>query len=245
MRADDPERKSAREQFLGAVRSVYGLELGGRHAVPYADGRLKGFLSAYRFKPARAKCTIVLFGGLRQLWTATRGRLASWAYTLNVASLPQRLTSLAIVTALSGSPAALSACMALCLQGVATATSHTDSKSAGHGAHVAAVAQAGVSAHAHHGSPVSNESATGTAAASSHSWSEARVSASCTNCCPEGQAMMVAGPGVERIDVKSFSATPIASRMTSFLVTLPGLGASPPGPPGPPPPNRAPLALRI
>ena len=32
--------------------------------------------------------------------------------------LPKRLTSLAIVIALSGSPAVLSACMALCLQGV-------------------------------------------------------------------------------------------------------------------------------
>ena len=63
MRPDDPERKSAREKFLGAVRSVYALELGERHAVPYADGRISGFLPAYRFKPPRAKSTIVLFGG--------------------------------------------------------------------------------------------------------------------------------------------------------------------------------------
>jgi len=63
MRADDPERKSAREKFLGAVRSAYGLELGERHAVPYADGRIRGFLPAYRFKPPRAKSTIVFFGG--------------------------------------------------------------------------------------------------------------------------------------------------------------------------------------
>lgn len=63
LRPDDPERKSAREKFLGAVRSVYGLELGERHAVPYADGRIRGFLPAYRFKPPRAKCTIVFFGG--------------------------------------------------------------------------------------------------------------------------------------------------------------------------------------
>lgn len=63
MRPDDPERKSAREKFPGAVRSVYGLELGERHAVPYADGRLSGFLPAYRFKPPRAQCTIVFFGG--------------------------------------------------------------------------------------------------------------------------------------------------------------------------------------
>ena len=63
MRPDDPERRSTREKFLEALRSVYGLELGERHAVPYVDGRIRGFLPAYRFKPPRAKCTIVLVGG--------------------------------------------------------------------------------------------------------------------------------------------------------------------------------------
>ncbi len=63
MRVDDPDRKPAREKFLGAVRSVYGAELGDRHAVPYADGNVSGFLPAYRFKPSRAKSTIVFFGG--------------------------------------------------------------------------------------------------------------------------------------------------------------------------------------
>ena len=63
MRVDDPERKIAREKFLEVVRSVYRPELGERHPVPYADGLIKGFLPAYRFKPPRAKCTIVFFGG--------------------------------------------------------------------------------------------------------------------------------------------------------------------------------------
>lgn len=63
MRADDPERKSARERFLGALRSVYRRELGERHAVPYADDRIRGFLPAYRFRPPRAKGTMVFFGG--------------------------------------------------------------------------------------------------------------------------------------------------------------------------------------
>ena len=63
MRPDDPERKDARTRFLEAMRSVYGLELSERHAVPYAEGRLSGFLPAYRFKPPRVKCTIVFFGG--------------------------------------------------------------------------------------------------------------------------------------------------------------------------------------
>ena len=179
--------------------------------------------------------------------TATRSRLATWAYTRNVASWPKRLTSFAIVIALSGSPAMLSACMALCLQGVATAASHPDSQSAGHAAHVAAAVPAGASAHAHHGSRVSNESAaTGSATGSSHHLSETRLGTPCTNCCPEGQGTMVAGPGVERIDAKAFSATPLASRMTSFLAPLSGLGAPPPSPPVPPPsPTRALRVLRI
>ena len=63
MQVDDPERKDARTRFLEAMRSVYGLELGERHAVPYAEGPLSGFLPAYRFKPLRAKCTIIFFGG--------------------------------------------------------------------------------------------------------------------------------------------------------------------------------------
>ena len=63
MRPDDPERKEARANFLQAMDSVYGLELGERHTVPYAEDRISGFLPAYRFKPPRAKCTIIFFGG--------------------------------------------------------------------------------------------------------------------------------------------------------------------------------------
>ena len=63
MMVDDPDRKSAREKFLGAVRSIYGAELGERYAVPYADGNVSGFLPAYRLKSSCAKGTIVFFGG--------------------------------------------------------------------------------------------------------------------------------------------------------------------------------------
>ena len=63
MSANDPDRKVARERFLAALRSVYGLGQGERHAVPYADGRISGVLPAYRFTPPRAKRTIVFFGG--------------------------------------------------------------------------------------------------------------------------------------------------------------------------------------
>jgi alpha-beta hydrolase superfamily lysophospholipase len=63
MRADDSDRKSAREKFLCVVRSVYGLDQIERHAIPYADGHIEGFLPAYRFTPAHSKGTIVFCGG--------------------------------------------------------------------------------------------------------------------------------------------------------------------------------------
>ena len=63
MMINDPDRMDAREKFLMAVRSVYEAELGDRHAVPYTDGKIGGFLPAYRFKPTHAKATIVVFGG--------------------------------------------------------------------------------------------------------------------------------------------------------------------------------------
>jgi hypothetical protein len=62
MRADDRDRKNTRDNFLGAVRSVYGFEQIKRHAVPYSDGHVEGFLPAYRFTPVTSKGTIVFFG---------------------------------------------------------------------------------------------------------------------------------------------------------------------------------------
>lgn len=63
MRAADPDRKYARDSFLAAVRSVYGIARSEVHAVPYVDGPIKGHLPAYRFEPPDAKRTIVFFGG--------------------------------------------------------------------------------------------------------------------------------------------------------------------------------------
>ena len=63
MMIDDPDRKNAREKFLSSVRSIYAADLGDRHAVPYADGNVGGFLPAYRLKSPHAKGTVVFFGG--------------------------------------------------------------------------------------------------------------------------------------------------------------------------------------
>ena len=63
MRTDDPDRRNARDEFLNAVRSVYGLDKLGRHEVPYAAEGAGGVLPAYRFTPRHSKGTIVFFGG--------------------------------------------------------------------------------------------------------------------------------------------------------------------------------------
>jgi pimeloyl-ACP methyl ester carboxylesterase len=63
MGTDDPDRKSARESFLCAVRSAYDLDQIGYYAIPYADGHITGFLPAYRFTSIQSKGTIVFFGG--------------------------------------------------------------------------------------------------------------------------------------------------------------------------------------
>ena len=42
MRTDDPDRRNARDEFLSAVRSVYGLDQIGCHAVPYAAEGARG-----------------------------------------------------------------------------------------------------------------------------------------------------------------------------------------------------------
>jgi len=63
MRPGDPDRKSARDNFVRAVRSVYGLDLGARFAIPYADGHVEGLRPAYRFTPPQSTGTIIFFGG--------------------------------------------------------------------------------------------------------------------------------------------------------------------------------------
>ena len=63
MMADDPDRTFAREHFLDAVRTAHGLTTIRRHAIPYVEGGVDGFLPAYRFTPDKHRGTIVFFGG--------------------------------------------------------------------------------------------------------------------------------------------------------------------------------------
>jgi hypothetical protein len=153
-----------------------------------------------------------------------------------------------MVITLSGSPAVLAACGALCLPGVDTQASTADGATVAHAAHSPVPAVAAL--HVHHGSPVSAEAATAPATlGSSPAWSHAAVSPACSECCSDRQTALVAGAGVERVDAFTLRAAPAASPVPGFLLTTAVGGASPSGPPRPPvpPPSpaRAVLVLRI
>ena len=165
-----------------------------------------------------------------------------WAYTGGVASWAKRLTSVATVFALSGSPALLSACMALCFQ-VAPMAAMAADHGGPMGQAVAASTVAVVSGHSHHGSP--NGHAAVDARESTPESSDTRVGGLCNNCCPDGVAV-VAGPALERTDARAFGTAPMPVPMVHFLLTNSVLGAAPHGPPGlPPGPPEALLILRI
>lgn len=63
MRPDDPDRKIARQKFLDSVQTGYASAQTERYDIRYADGRVQGFLPAYRYRPVLSRGTIVFFGG--------------------------------------------------------------------------------------------------------------------------------------------------------------------------------------
>lgn len=181
--------------------------------------------------------------------TAARGGVptpgASFAYTQGVACFAHRLTCVAMVFALSGSPAVLTACMALCLDGSVPAASATDGRQTGHEGHRAVAEPAAASPHAHHGTAASPQPTASLAGASPLAPSDARLVGSCDSCCVAGPGAFVAGPGVERTDGKALAMAQAVS-VVSFQLSATTHTAPLPGPPVPPPsPTRAPLALRI
>ena len=167
----------------------------------------------------------------------------SCAYTQVVASLAHRLTYIAIAFALSASPTALTACMALCLGGQVAAAGRAGDTHTGHEDHGPAAEQATVSPHAHHGASAALPAAH--ANASPRTTSHARLVGTCDDCCGSGPLAFAAGPGVERTDGKALAMAPAVSVVSFHLTAATGVIVAP-GPVVPPPsPTRAPLALRI
>lgn len=173
----------------------------------------------------------------------------SCAYTRGVTSFAHRLSCFAMAFALSGSPAVLAACMALCLDSPMAAASATEGTKADHKGHGAVAEPAAVSAHTHHGTATSTQPAATQpiatlASASPLAFSAARKVGSCDSCCVAGPVAFAAGPGVERADGKAFAMAPAVS-VASFHLSAATHATAPPSPPPPPSPTRAPLALRI
>ncbi len=159
------------------------------------------------------------------------------AYTRIVVTWTRRLTSLAMVVALSASPAMLSACMAMCAEAPPmTAMAHD------HNAPMdEAVPAPLVAGHSHHSAPTT--SAVGEALTLAPTTSTTHVAATCTNCFPDGIAV-VAGPGVEREDAYASAAVTIP--VARFLLPTAIVGAAPHGAPvSPPAPPLTPLVLRV
>jgi hypothetical protein len=168
----------------------------------------------------------------------------SCAYTQGVGSVAHRLTSVVIAVVLSGSPAVLSACMALCFGGQTPANA-TELAHEGHDGHAAVTAPAAASPHAHHGPEASPQPPASVADRSPRAPSHARLVSTCDNCCIAGPVAFAAVAGVERTNGKSLGLTPTAAVML-FQASVAAYAAVPSSPPVPPPsPTRAPLALRI
>lgn len=168
----------------------------------------------------------------------------SWAYTRRVGSFAQRLMSVAMAFALSGSPAVLSACMALCLDSPVAASAMGGTQP-GHNGHGGMTEPAAESPHVHHGTAAPTQPTATVPTASPLVPSDARLVGSCDNCCVAGPIAFAAGPGVDRTDGKAFATTPAVS-VLSFHMSAATHAATPASDPVPPPsPTRAPLALRI
>lgn len=168
-----------------------------------------------------------------------------WAYTRNVTSFAHRLTCFAMAFALSGSPAALSVCLAQCLDSPVAAASVADGAQADHNGHGTTAEPAVTSPHAHSGSSASTRPSARVTNASPLPPSDARLVGSCESCCIAGPVAFVAGPGVERTDAKAFGLAR-AIQVVSFHVSVATRAGAPRSAPvSTPRATGAPLALRI
>lgn len=158
---------------------------------------------------------------------------AGLRYTRIVVAFGRTLTSLALVTALAGSPALLSACLVACLPAAAGAATPAASPDA---ASLAA-------AHAHHGGAEVPSAAVGTATPGSTE--DAGLDGECHDCCASAADALDGGMAGERPAAVAVSLAPGASPDHLALVTLTHVRRRLPPLVPPPAPVRASLVLRI
>jgi len=149
------------------------------------------------------------------------------------------LTIIATTLALSGSPAVLSVCLALCLHDM-------PAPMAPHHAEGQAAPAAAAPHHGHHASTDLPTAPAIDAAPAARDEAATRLTARGGNCCSDAQLAFMAGPRVERTDVVSLAVASAAappSWLQPLIAGHVGLSAGPPV--SPPPPFSAPLPLRI
>lgn len=59
MTGEDPRKQDYRRRFIALSNRYYGVDAAQHHLIPYESG----FLSAYRFTPARPRATLLIIGG--------------------------------------------------------------------------------------------------------------------------------------------------------------------------------------
>lgn len=164
--------------------------------------------------------------------------LPSLGYTRLVAPWVHRLTVVALALTLSGSPAAVAACMSMCLGAQMGEAEHVLAAHDDHGEPAVALPDA----HAHHGA-----SADAVLSHSSHTngASGSRLMAPCSACCKVAQSARAAGLRAERADTHLVGTAPTAVAVSLHVPPLqpPPLQAILLTPP--PVPTRALLVLRI
>lgn len=172
---------------------------------------------------------------------AAEARPSLLLYTRLVGTWGRRLTSLAMICVLSGTPAVIAVCAVLCLE--VDGTSHTFANGA-HGDH-RAPAQPEASAHAQHDVAIQDHS--------QHVMESSDVSLADRSgatiggpetCCQNVPVALVPGTRAEDNVTKAVTAVPAAAVVAGARVDVVGV-RSPSPPVSPPSPTAAPLVLRI
>jgi hypothetical protein len=170
-------------------------------------------------------------------------RAMAWRYTAMVMAWARRLTALASVVVLSGSPVVLSACLAVCLEDMTPTASRVTSSNR-HG-HAAKAEHAAVAQHQHHHRDV--EPVTVVRGQSGRpNESAPRLAALCGSCCTGLELAFMTGPRAERTDLVALGMASTAVLLTWSAPATSDRTSSFSDPPVTPlPPISAPVPLRI
>jgi hypothetical protein len=155
----------------------------------------------------------------------------------------RKLTVLASVVTLSGSPAVLSACLAVCLHDVRSMASRVTSSN--QQSHAATADNEAVLAHRHHHGDVETTTAVSGQRARPDQ-SAPHLTPLCSSCCAGVELAFMTGPRAERTDLAALGVAPTAVLLRWFATAVSARTPSFSAPPVMPlPPITASIPLRI